>query len=134
MLTTSSSTPRHRSSALPWRSLGGLAAVAAAVGLSGSAFTASNTVPTSKAGDGSGTVSGYTISNVHYGLKTADPTKFDSITFDLSSTPASGSTIKMKVGGSWFDCTNLVAAVTCNTSSTSPSVQLTDSLQIVVAD
>lgn len=133
MLTTSSSTPRHRSSALPWRSLGGLAAVAA-VGLGGSAFTASNTVPTSKAGDGSGTVSGYTISNVHYGLKTADPTKFDSITFDLSSTPASGSTIKVKVGGSWYGCTSLVAAVTCNTSTTSPSVQLTDSLQIVVAD
>lgn len=134
MQTIPSSTARHRSSALPWRAIGGLAAVGTAVGIGGFAFTASNTVPGSKAGDGSGTVSGYTISNVHYGLKTADPTKIDSVTFDLSSTPASGSTIKVKVDGSWYSCTNVVAAVTCDTSTSSPSVVTTDSLQVVVAD
>ena len=32
------------------------------------AFTASNTVPTSNVGAGSGTVSGYTVTNLHYGL------------------------------------------------------------------
>lgn len=134
MLTPPSSTPRHRSSTLPWRSIAGLTAVAAAVGIGGLAFTASNTVPDSKAGDGSGAVSGYTISNVHYNLKTADPTTFDSVTFDLSSTPASTSTIKAKVGGSWYDCTKVVAAVTCDTSASSPSVQATSALQVVVAD
>lgn len=134
MLPTPSSTPRHRASSLPWRSIGGLAAVTAAVAIGGFASTASNTVPTSKAGDGSGTVSGYTVSSVHYGLQAADPTKFDSITFSLNSTPASGSTIKVKVGGSWYSCTNVVAAVTCDTSASSPSVQPTDTLQVVVAD
>lgn len=134
MQTIPSSTSRQRSSSLPWRSISGLAAVAAAVGIGGLAFTASNTVPGTKAGDGSGAVSGYTISGVHYALQSADPTKFDTVTFNLDATPASGSTIKVKVGGSWYSCTNVTTAVTCNTSGGSPSVQPTTSLQVVVAD
>ena len=134
MQTIPSNTARRTSSSVPWRSIGGLAAVAAAVGIGGFALTASNTVPDSKAGDGSGAVSGYTITGVHYALKSADPTKFDTVTFNLSSTPATGSTIKLKVGGSWYSCANTAAAVTCDTSTGSPSVQPADSLQIVVAD
>ena len=45
--------------------LGGVI-LAGAVGLGGFAFTASNTVPNTKAGDGQGTVSGYVASAIHY--------------------------------------------------------------------
>ncbi len=133
MQTIPSSTPRRRS-AVPRRTIGGLAAVVAAVGIGGLAFTASNTVPASKAGDGSGDVTGYTISSVHYSLNSTDPATIDSVGFNLNSTPASGSTIKVKVDGSWYSCTNTVAAVTCDTSSGPPSVASTASLQVVVAD
>ena len=47
-----------------------LAALVVAGALAGGtyAFTASNTVPASDAGAGSGTISGYTISSIQYGL------------------------------------------------------------------
>jgi hypothetical protein len=102
--------------------------------LAGLAFTASNTVPTGKAGDGSGTVTGYVLSSVHYGLNAADPTKADSITFNLDATPAVGSTIKTKVSGNWYTCTNTAAAVTCATTSPQATVQPLATLQVVIAD
>jgi hypothetical protein len=110
------------------------AVVAGAVGVAGFAFTASNTVPASKAGDGTGAVTGYVVSSVHYGLNASDPTKADSITFDLDSTPVAGSTIKTKVGGNWYTCTNSAVAVTCPTTSPQATVQPITTLQVVVAD
>lgn len=117
-----------------WRAIAGVAAIAGALGLGSFAFTASNTVPDTKAGDGTGTVSGYVVSSVHYGLNATDPTKADSVTFTLDSTPVSGSTIKTKVGGSWYSCTNSAAAVTCATTSPQATVQPITTLQVVVAD
>ncbi len=98
------------------------------------AFTASNTVPATKAGDGSGAVTGYVVSSVRYGLNAVDPTKVDSITFDLDSTPIAGSTIKTKVGGSWYTCTNVAVAVTCPTVTPQATVTPITTLQVVVAD
>jgi hypothetical protein len=112
--------------------LGG-AVAAGAIGVGGFAFTASNTVPATKAGDGSGAVTGYVVSSVHYGLN-VDPSKADSITFNLDSTPVAGSTIKTKVGGSWYTCTNVAVAVTCPTVSPQATVQPITTLQVVVAD
>lgn len=105
-----------------------------AAGLGGLAFTASNTVPTSKAGDGSGAVSGYVLSSVHYGLNGTDPTKADSVTFTLDSAPAAGATIKTKIGSTWYACLNTAAAVTCATVSPQATVQPITTLQVVVAD
>ena len=116
------------------RAILGGAVLAGAVGVGGFAFTASNTVAASKAGDGTGTVTGYVVSSVHYGLNSTDPTKADSVTFDLDSTPVSGSTIKTKVGGNWYTCTNTAAAVTCATTSPQATVQPITALQVVVAD
>lgn len=117
------------------RALLGGAVVAGAMGVAGFAFTASNTVPDTKAGDGTGTVTGYVVSSVHYGLNSADPTLADSITFNLDSTPKAGSTIKTKVGGVWYSCTHTAAAVTCDTTvGTQATVQPITSLQVVVAD
>lgn len=116
------------------RAILGSAVVAGAIGIGGFAFTASNTVPATKAGDGSGAVSGYVVSSVHYGLNATDPTKADSVSFDLDSTPVSGSTIKTKVGGNWYTCTNTAAAVSCPTTSPQATVQPITSLEVVVAD
>jgi hypothetical protein len=116
------------------RALLGSAVLAGVVGVAGFAFTASNTVPDTKAGDGSGTVTGYVVTSVHYGLNGTDPSKADSVTFTLDSTPIAGSTIKTKVGGTWYTCTNSAAAVTCPTTSPQATVQPMTTLQVVVAD
>lgn len=113
--------------------LGGVI-LAGAVGLGGFAFTASNTVPNSKAGDGQGTVSGYVASSIRYGLNATDPSKADSVTFTLDSAPVAGSTIKAKAGGSWYTCTNVTTTVTCVTTTPQATVSGITSLQVVVAD
>jgi hypothetical protein len=100
-------------------------------------FAAANTVPATKAGDGSGAVSGYTISSVHYGLNATTPTSIDQVTFNLNSTPAAGSTIKIKLvaaGTTWYSCTNVAAAITCATTSPQATVLAADELRVVVAD
>ena len=106
-------------------------AIIAAVG----AFTASNTVPPSKAGAGSGAISGYTVSSVHYTLGATDPTQIASVGFNLDTAPVAGSSIKIKLvssGSTWYSCTNATTAVTCTT--TGATVASADSLTVVVAD
>jgi hypothetical protein len=46
------------------------------------AFAAANTVPASKAGDGNGGITGYTVSAIHYNLSGATPTNIDSVDQD----------------------------------------------------
>jgi hypothetical protein len=114
--------------------LGG-AVVAGAIGMAGFAFTASNTVPATKAGDGSGAVTGYVVSSVHYGLNATDPSKADSVSFTLDSAPKAGSTIKVKVDGAWYSCTGATTtSISCNTSAGPATVVGIDTLQVVVAD
>ncbi len=98
------------------------------------AYTAANTVPASKAGDGSGAVSGYTVSLVHYNLNATSPQNVDSVTFTLDAAPPSGSTIKAQVdGATWYTCTNSGTAVTCNTTSPIATVLGATSLRVIVA-
>ncbi|MEY2420193.1 MAG: hypothetical protein QOI95_260 [Acidimicrobiaceae bacterium] len=113
--------------------LGG-AVIAGAIGVAGFAFTASNTVPATKAGDGSGAVTGYVASSVHYGLNASTPTNLDSITFTLDSAPVAGSTIKTKIDGNWYTCSAVTVAVTCATTSPQATVQPATTLEVVVAD
>ncbi len=42
-------------------------------------FAAANNVPVGKIGEGSGTISGYTVSSIQYYLKSSDPTEFDHV-------------------------------------------------------
>ncbi len=67
------------------------------------AFAASNTVPASFAGDGSSTISGYTVTNVHYVLAD-NPANIGSVTFTLSS-PASDVRISLD-GTNFVTCAN----------------------------
>jgi hypothetical protein len=106
-----------------------IAAVCVAVGAY--AFTASNTVPNTSAGSGSGTISGYDVTNVAYTLA-ANKTDLSAVAFTLDK--AAG-TVKAQVvnGGTWFDCTNGGSGNnwTCDLSGTPPTVLAADKLTVV---
>jgi hypothetical protein len=109
----------------------GAAVVAVAVG----GFAASNTVPATGAGDGSGNITGFTISNVHYTLDAIDPTRIAQTTFTLAPAPSPIGTIRIKLvaaGATWYSCTAAGADVTCTT--TGASALAADQLRVVVVD
>lgn len=105
-------------------------AFAATLGLATYAFTASNVVPGTKAGQGEGTISGYTVSGVAYTLA-ANPTNIDSVAFTLS---AAATTVKAKVvqgSATYTDCS--VSGGTSVTCDFSPDVSVVsaDELSVV---
>ena len=75
-------------------------------GIAVSAFTAANTVPKTNAGQGTGTITSYTISNSVYTLDTNDPRVISTVTFTLNAaTPAGVRTVRSKVtNGSYVSC------------------------------
>ena len=95
------------------------------------AFAASNTVPATRAGDGSQAISGYTISSVAYGLNASTPTNIDSVTFTIS--PTSATTVKASLNGgtTWYACTNSSGSVSCTTTSPQATVAGATNLQVV---
>jgi len=87
----------------------------ATIGFSAYAFTASNTVPDSSAGDGTSVVSGYTVTALAYGLNGATPTNIDSVAFTIA--PIAAGTVKAKINSVWYGCTvAALGAVTCDTT------------------
>lgn len=104
--------------------------VAGAMATGAYAFTASNTVPSSNAGSGSGTISGYTVSGIAYTLNATTPTDIDSLAFTLN---ANATTAKAKiVSGSTTYTTCTIAGgvnVTCNFS---PDIAVTTADQLAV--
>ena len=103
--------------------------VAAAIGGGAYAFTASNTVPTTTAGSGAGTVSGYTVTNLHYNLNATSPANIDSLTFTISPVVPSTSTGKvviqaaLTVGGpTSYTCTTDTTGATVTCATTSPQL------------
>jgi hypothetical protein len=81
-------------------------------------FAAANTVPASTAGDGSGAVSGYTISAVHYVLNGTNPANIDTVTFATAPVVPAAGVVKVEVSQgastSWHNCTVAGANATCN--------------------
>jgi len=108
----------------------GILVVAAALATGAYAFTATNTVPDSSAGSGSGTISGYTVSAIAYQLNTTTPSNIDSLTFTLN---ASATTAKAKVVAASTTYTNCSIAggvnVTCDFS---PDIAITTADQLSV--
>ena len=104
------------------------------------AFAAANVVPESGAGDGSGDVSGYTISNIEYTLLSSNPTKIEYIEMDVAATAGAGDASDVRItidgGTSWVTCTGPVGSTwTCTfTVGSEPSVSSTSSLQVVAVD
>lgn len=94
------------------------------------AFAAANTVPDTKAGDGAGTISGYTVSAVAYTLNASDPTALDSVEFTLDAAATNVQIKLVAAGSTWYDC----AVVTGNNwtcDTTGASVGSMDELTVV---
>ena len=98
----------------------------------GYAFAAANTVPDTKAGDGQGTVSGYTITAVVYNLNAADPSTLDSVGFDTGAAAAQVQVQLVATTGSWYSCAlDTGTTWTCNT--TGLDVSTIDQLRVVAS-
>jgi len=98
-------------------------------------FAAANTVPDTYAGDGSGSISGYTITNVVYGLTTADsdPTDIDQISFTLSAA-ASEVYVSFDGGTSWTDCSGGISGTSVTCTGLAESVAGASSLRVIAVD
>lgn len=113
--------------------------VSGIIGISAYAFTASNTVPETKVGSGSGAVSGFTVSNVHYTLNAVTPTNVDSLSFTVSpSLPSTGSgTVVVAAaltsgGPTNYDCTRNLAGDTVTCATTTPQLTADQLVQLTV--
>lgn len=110
-----------------------LLAISGLFAIAAYAFTASNTVPDTRAGDGAGAITGYTVTNVTYNLDALDPTKIASYEFDLDAT---AKTVKAKTSAAqatYDTCANTVLAPnhwTC-TPAVAPAVLATDNLRVI---
>jgi len=116
--------------------------VALAIGGGAYAFTASNTVPASTAGAGSGAVSGYTVTNLHYTLNATSPSNIDSLTFTISpSVPSTGTgkvviSAALSTGGPTnYTCTTDTtgAVATCATVTPQLTAALLTGVTVVAA-
>ncbi|MDW8008479.1 MAG: hypothetical protein RMK67_02810 [Chloroflexota bacterium] len=114
------------------RKIAAAAAIIAALAIV--AFAATNTVPATRAGNGAGNISGYTVSNVTYNLDSTNPENLASVEFDLD---AAAKTVKVRLqstGGNWYNCTDADGNGpgnhwSCNT--TGQQVQPMDELRVV---
>jgi hypothetical protein len=118
-----------------------IALVALVLAASSYAFAASITgIPDSKAGTGSGTVTGYAVTNVAYTFNATNPANLDSVAFTFDGVATTAQIQVDSVGGAWYDCVDLdgVAAVNdwaCDTTvGTQATVASMDTLTKTASD
>ncbi len=123
-------------------SIGAGVVIAVAIAGGAYAFTASNTVPSTTAGAGSGSVSGYTVTNLHYALNSTSPGNIDSLTFVISPVVPSTSSGKVVIsaalstgGPTNYTCaTDTTGAnVTCATTTPQLTAALLTGITVVAA-
>lgn len=116
--------------------------IALAIGGGVYAFTASNTVPSTNVGAGQGSVSGYTVSDIHYVLNPTTPSDIDSLTFTITPAVPSGGSGKVVIaaalttgGPNNYTCTTdtVGTTVTCDTSSPQLTATLLTGITVVAA-
>ena len=95
------------------------------------AFTASNTVPGSTAGQGATAISGYTATSVAYGLNATTPSNVDSVSFTLAPITAGTVKVQLVTAGSWYACSNTAGSVTCATTSPQATVSAANNLTVL---
>lgn len=96
------------------------------------AFAAANTVSATKAGDGSGAISGYAVSSVVYNLNSSDPTLLDSVDFTLDAAAVNVQIKLVAAGSTWYTCSVVSGNNwTCDTTSPAQSVSTMDELEVV---
>jgi hypothetical protein len=104
--------------------------LAIAVGSGVFAYAATNTVPGSSAGAGSGAISGYAVSNIQYTIDSTTPTNLNQVSFTISPAAASVVKAQLSASGAWYNCTNSTGSVTCAT--TSPQATVAGATQLTV--
>lgn len=117
-----------------------IASVVLAFASAAYAYAAANVLPASKAGDGSGAINRYTISNVLINPNTTNPQNLDSVTFTTSADVPNGSTVKIRLttsaGSTWYTCTGQGSPnISCIT--TSPQLNMNtppNNLRVVIAN
>ena len=106
-------------------------------------FAATNTVPDGRAGEGQGTINGYTVLNVHYELNSGNPTAFQWVYFDLedgAGNPASATEVHAGIGAGgaidWVECDPSLAGwdFECDLSGIGTTVQAADALHVAAAE
>jgi hypothetical protein len=95
------------------------------------AFAATNTVPSSYAGEGAGAVSGYTVSALQYNLNAGNPSNIDSVQFTLNAA-ATDVQVRLVTTGSYFSCTNVGLNWTCLTPGV--TVLAADEVRVIARD
>lgn len=111
--------------------LAGIAVVATGLSVSTYAFTATNSVEASKAGSGSGAITGYAVTAVDYVLNATTPTLIDSVSFTLDSA-ATDVQVQLVTDGPWYPCTVTDTSADCTT--TGATAGASNSLTVVAAD
>lgn len=96
------------------------------------AFAAANTVPATKAGDGTGAVSGYTVTSVVYTLNGTDPTTLDEVSFDLGAAATQVKAQLVSSSGTWYTCT-LDTGTVWQCDTTGLTVSTINQLRVVAA-
>ncbi|MCD6336909.1 MAG: hypothetical protein J7M01_01590 [Candidatus Marinimicrobia bacterium] len=97
-------------------------------------YAATNTVPASTLGEGSGTISGYIVSNLQYSLNSSNPSNIDEVSFSLDS---SASTVKIKLvssGATFYDCSLAAGTWSCATTSPQATVLQADELTVIAGE
>ena len=80
-------------------------------------FAGANSVPAGEAGEGSGVISGYTVTNVVYTQDSGDPTAFTTVTFTLNAAASDVYAGLEDVGGiDWDTCATTNAPTNTNFS------------------
>jgi len=98
------------------------------------AYTASNTVPTTNAGFGTGAVSAYTVGTAQFTLNTTgNPTQITQITFPLTPTNAQTVDVQLGNGSTWYSCT-AGATATCSALSAPAQAVVTTGLNRMTVD
>ena len=110
-----------------------VALFAVAIGAGVYAYAATNTVPGSTAGSGSGAISGYTVSSIAYTLNGTTPTNLDQVAFTIAPIAASTVKVQLAAAGSWYSCTNVAGAVTCATTAPQATAVAATQLTVVAA-
>jgi len=106
-------------------------ALFAILAVSAFGFAASNTVPQSRAGDGSGDIAGFTVENIHYNINASDPALLSSVQFTLNPPLAVGGSVYATVDGTnWISC----SATTPHTCPTTVTVLSAEDLRVVAAN
>ncbi len=97
------------------------------------AYTASNTVAATRAGDGSAAVTGYAVTNVTYVQSASDPTLLASYSFDLDGTATTVRAKPVTAQAIYDTCTN-TAGTTWSCPATAGTTMLSlDNLRVIAS-